>query len=68
MKLKVDKKLCQGHNRCVVLAGDLFDADDDGYAFIVRQPETEEEIQLARRIVRACPERAVILSEDRSRV
>ncbi len=64
MKIKIDRNLCQGHNRCVVLADALFDADEDGYAFVTKQPETEQEEQLARRIARACPERAVVINEE----
>ena len=64
MRIKVDRDRCQGHNRCVVLAPDLMKADDEGFADVIRPPESEEEVQLARRIVRSCPERALKLAED----
>jgi len=53
-----------GHNRCVVLAPDLFDADDDGYAILKRDPQTDEEKVLAQRAARACPERAITIIEE----
>lgn len=34
MKLSLDSSLCQGHNRCVALAPEIFDADDEGYAVL----------------------------------
>ena len=32
MKIRVNPDLCQGHNRCMSLAPELFDADDYGLA------------------------------------
>lgn len=34
MKIKYDRSLCQGHNRCYMLAPELFDTDDEGYAIL----------------------------------
>ena len=32
MKIKYDRELCQGHNRCHSLAPELFEVDDLGWA------------------------------------
>ena len=67
MKVLVDQGRCQGHARCNAVAPALFKLNDDGYigvdSFEVR-PGDEE---LARRGVRACPERALKLVEDGAR-
>ena len=64
MRIELDRDCCVGHNRCVVLAPDLFDADEDGYAILKRDPQTDEEKALAQRAVRACPERAITIIEE----
>ena len=66
MRVKVDGSKCQGHNRCIQTASDLFDPDDYGYSHErndgVVPPDLEEKARLA---VKNCPERAiVIVSED----
>lgn len=65
MKIHVDQEKCQGHNRCFVVAPDLFELDDFGYAHELNDglvPEGEEE--KARLSVINCPEQAIILTED----
>jgi len=65
MKVKVDQEKCQGHNRCFVVAADLFELDDYGYAHEVGDgtvpPGMEEQARLA---VVNCPEKAITLEED----
>jgi len=64
-RVRVDGEKCQGHNRCFVLAAELFDLDDLGYAHERNEgavpPELEEKARLA---VKNCPELAITLSED----
>jgi ferredoxin len=65
MRIAVDPKLCQGHNRCTAVAPDLFDIDDEGYASAMGDgtvPAGSEE--LARLAVDNCPEQAVLLLPD----
>ena len=31
MRIQFDRDACQGHNRCYLLAPELFDVDDEGY-------------------------------------
>ena len=60
MRIRVDREACQGHNRCYMLAPELFDADDEGYS-VVRgdgavAPDLEDKARLA---VDNCPEFAI---------
>ncbi len=64
MKVRVDAEKCQGHNRCIALAGDLFEVDELGYAHEendgVVPPELEEKAQKA---VENCPEVAITIED-----
>jgi ferredoxin len=65
MKIRVDQEKCQGHNRCFVVAPDLFELDDYGYAHEVNEgivpPEMHEKARLA---VTNCPELAIEIVEE----
>lgn len=64
MIIRVNHEKCQGHARCWTLAPDVFNLDDSGYILpgdITVPPGLEAE---ARRGARACPERALEISED----
>jgi ferredoxin len=64
-KVKVDQEKCQGHNRCFVVASDLFELDDYGYAHEVGDgtvPAGMEE--KARLAVVNCPENAIRIEEE----
>ena len=64
MKVKADNRLCSGHARCASVAPQVFTLDDDGYIGFSEKPVPSELAALARRGVRACPERALTLIED----
>jgi len=65
VKIHFDRDLCQGHNRCYLLAPELFDVDDDGYAVLRIDGEVPEELQRkAQLTVDNCPEYAITLVED----
>ena len=65
MRVHVDQEKCQGHNRCVAVAPDLFEVDEYGTARVkgdgVVPPEQEEAAQLAGD---NCPEYAVTITDD----
>ncbi len=63
MKIKVEPGKCQGHARCTTLAPDIFELDDDGYIAISEAEISPDQEAIARRAVRACPERALNLEE-----
>jgi ferredoxin len=64
MKVKADNGLCSGHARCAAVAPAVFTLDDDGYIGFSEKLVPSELEALARRGVRACPERALTLIED----
>jgi len=65
MKIHVEEERCQGHNRCCVVASELFELDQYGYSHEVTSgvvpPELEEK---ARPAVANCPEKAIIIVEN----
>jgi ferredoxin len=62
--VSVDASRCQGHARCLAFAPDVFDFDDEGYAFVpddqADREDLGDDVKLA---VANCPERAVIVTE-----
>ncbi|HEX6568327.1 MAG TPA: ferredoxin [Acidimicrobiales bacterium] len=64
MRVHVDPEKCQGHNRCYLLAPELFDVDDFGNAFELNDGLVPEGLEdNARRAVANCPEYAISISE-----
>jgi ferredoxin len=64
MKIKADNHLCSGHARCAAVAPEIFTLTDDGYIGFTEKEVTADQVALARRGVRACPERALSLEGD----
>jgi ferredoxin len=65
MKIRVEEEKCQGHNRCFVVASELFELDDYGYAHEVSGGVVPEELaEKARLAVKNCPEQAIIVIEE----
>lgn len=60
MKINLNRDACQGHSRCYMLAPELFDVDEEGYAVLLTDgdlpTELEEKAQLT---ADNCPERAI---------
>jgi ferredoxin len=64
VQVHVDSEKCEGHSRCYALAPELFDVDDEGYAFELNDgvvPDGLEE--KARKAVANCPEYAISILE-----
>ncbi|MGI9603368.1 MAG: ferredoxin [Acidimicrobiales bacterium] len=60
MKIRYDKSLCQGHNRCYMLAPELFDVDEDGYAVLRIDGDVPSELEeKAQLCADNCPEYAI---------
>lgn len=60
MKIRFDRSACQGHNRCYMLAPELFDVDDDGYAILRVEGDVPAELEdKAQLCVDNCPEYAI---------
>jgi len=60
MRVRVDQEKCQGHNRCFILAPEVFDVDELGTAFAKSEgdvpPDLEDKARLA---IDNCPEFAI---------
>jgi len=63
MKIVADKTRCAGHARCAAVADQLFELDDDGYIGFAEKLVPVGMEDVARRGVRACPERALKIVE-----
>lgn len=65
MRIVFDRDACQGHNRCYLLAPELFDVDDEGYAVLRVTGEVPPELHgKAQLSVDNCPEYAIELAVD----
>ncbi len=65
MKIRVDPEKCQGHNRCMTLASELFEVDELGYATALNDGVVPAELEeKAKKAVDNCPEIAIIVEED----
>ena len=65
MRIHVESEKCQGHNRCFVVASELFELDDEGYAHEVNGGEVPRELEeKARLAVVNCPERAILVEDE----
>lgn len=63
--LRIDRDICTGHGRCFDLAPDLVEPDDEGLGRVVVADIDDATQERALRVVRACPERAITLTEER---
>lgn len=62
LRVAVDGRTCQGHNRCMALCPEVFEADEFGYS-VVRMPRVGRELEEKVRLAEAnCPERAITVT------
>lgn len=60
MRIVYDREACQGHNRCYLLAPELFDVDDEGYAVLRTDGEVPEGLERKAQLAADnCPEYAI---------
>ena len=59
MRVAVDYAQCQGHARCVMIAPDLFDLDEQGKSQPPPHYVPDALVELADEAVNGCPERAI---------
>lgn len=64
MRVAADLDACQGYLNCLTEAPDLFDVDDDGKVVVLDVEPPESQRVRAQAAVRACPARALTLTED----
>ncbi|MEU7211116.1 MULTISPECIES: ferredoxin [unclassified Streptomyces] len=63
MRIGIDKDTCIGAGQCALTAPDVFTQDDDGYSTLVPGREDGVGSALVREAARACPVRAITVSE-----
>ena len=62
MRIRYDREACQGHNRCYLLAPEIFDVDDEGYAILLVDGDVPAELEAKARLAADnCPEYAITL-------
>jgi len=60
MRILYDREACQGHNRCYLLAPELFDVDDEGYAVLRIDGEVPTDLEKKAQLAADnCPEYAI---------
>lgn len=60
MRIVFDRAACVGHNRCHLLAPELFDVDEEGYAVPLVDGEVPAELEeKAELAADNCPEYAI---------
>lgn len=59
MKVTIDPERCTGHGRCVALAPELFDFDEQGSGVVVCSEVPEAVETRAVNAVKTCPESAI---------
>lgn len=65
MKIRINKAACVGNARCAAVSETLFPLDEDGYIAVEEVDVPPGQEDLARRGARACPERIIIIEEDK---
>lgn len=59
LRVEVDGARCQGHNRCIAICPEVFEADELGYSIVI-QPEVGYELSERARLAESnCPENAI---------
>lgn len=64
MRVRVVEGRCTGHARCGAVAPEIFTLNDDGYLELPETAVAAGQEALARRGARACPERAIEVTDD----
>ena len=65
MTIEVDRDTCAGHARCLVIAPELFDLDDESRSIVIRQPKSQLDREGALRAAQGCPERAITIRGEK---
>lgn len=66
LKVRIERAQCVGNARCHAAAENLFPLDNDGYIAIDGFEVAPGDEVLARRGVKACPERIITIIEEES--
>ena len=64
MRIAYDRDACQGHNRCYLLAPELFDVDDEGYAVLRGEGQVPTDLEKKAQLAADnCPEYAIAIED-----
>jgi ferredoxin len=61
MKIEVNIPACVGAGQCALVAGELFDQDDDGIVVVLDDSPDDTQLESARKAAALCPARAIAL-------
>lgn len=61
MKVQADRDVCIQAGNCVMVAGAVFDQDDDGIVVVLVDDIPDGELDRAREAVKLCPSQALRL-------
>ena len=64
MKVRLEQSKCVGHAQCYAVDPQLFPIDDSGYSILEAHDVRQEDEQVVRDGVAACPELALLLEEE----
>ncbi len=61
LRLRINPVACDGFGYCAELLPEIVDIDEWGYAIVAGEPIPPHLVELARRVVRECPRRALFI-------
>jgi ferredoxin len=64
MKIVVDHKLCEGNQRCMNAAPEVFEVRDDDQTHLLIERPPAHLLDKVRLAIRMCPRQAISLVED----
>lgn len=62
--ISADPTACVGAGQCALVAGELFDQDDDGIVMVLDEAPGESLLPAARRAASLCPAQAIAVQEE----
>lgn len=63
MKIVVDRSACVGAGQCALVAGNVFDQDNDGLVLLLADEPDGADAVSARRAAALCPARAISVEQ-----
>jgi len=63
IKVKANRRLCEGFGNCVVAAPDVFDIDDDDRVIVLTESVEEADRPTLQEAVRSCPVSALNIAD-----
>ncbi len=62
MRVRVDREKCQGHNRCYMTCPEVYNTNDEGFAYVKNGEVPQGLEEKARRGAETCPENAITVT------